>query len=146
MLEQARARLAPSTQYVVADLADPLPAGRWDGVVSALAIHHLDHADKRALFARVHEALRPGGVFANAEQVAGPTPALDRHLCDWHAQSAARLGASEAEWHAAEERMRVDQCADVETQLGWLRGAGFADADCLFRDHRFAVIVARRRR
>jgi tRNA (cmo5U34)-methyltransferase len=36
----------------------------------------------------------------------------------------------------------VDRCATVEKQLGWLREAGFADADCLFKDHRFAVIVA----
>ena len=28
--------------------------------------------------------------------------------------------------------------------MTWLRAAGFGDADCLFRDHRFAVLVARR--
>src|SRR5262249_24416664 len=36
---------------VIADLADPLPAGPFDLVVSALAIHHLDGAGKQALFA-----------------------------------------------------------------------------------------------
>jgi hypothetical protein len=34
-------------------------------------------------------------------------------------------------------------CASVEAQLAWLRDAGFADADCLFQDHRFAVLVGR---
>jgi tRNA (cmo5U34)-methyltransferase len=37
--------------------------------------------------------------------------------------------------------MRFDRCATVEDQLVWLREAGFAGADCLFKDHRFAVIV-----
>ena len=32
----------------------------------------------------------------------------------------------------------------AEAAAGWLRDAGFADADCLFKDHGFAVLVARR--
>jgi cyclopropane fatty-acyl-phospholipid synthase-like methyltransferase len=43
----------------------------FDAIVSALAIHHLEDAEKRSLFARIHERLRPGGVFVNAEQVVG---------------------------------------------------------------------------
>jgi tRNA (cmo5U34)-methyltransferase len=94
------------------------------------------------LFARIHAALRPGGVFVNAEQVAGPTPLLDQLYRDWHASAAAKLGATPEQWRAAQERMLVDQCADLDSQLAWLRAAGFADVDCLFRDHRFAVMVA----
>jgi tRNA (cmo5U34)-methyltransferase len=144
MLEQARAALGSRAQLHVADLADPLPPGPFDAIVSALAIHHLDDAGKQALFARVHAALPPGGVFVNAEQVAGPTPALDRCYRAWHEASARALGATDDEWAAAEERMRHDRCADVESQLRWLRDAGFDAADCLFKDHRFAVLVARR--
>ena len=144
MLEQARARVGAGATLITGDLVDPLPAGPWDAVVSALAIHHLPDSAKRELFARVHAALRPGGVFVNAEQVAGPTPMIDQHYRDWHAQMAAVLGASAEEWSAALERMRVDQCADVESQLTWLRNAGFGDVDCPFRDHGFAVIVALR--
>jgi len=144
MLEQARATLGPRAQLHVADLADPLPPGPFEAVVSALAIHHLDDAGKQALFARVHAALPPGGVFVNAEQVAGPTPWLDRRYRAWHEASARALGATDAEWAAAQARMRHDRCADVESHLGWLRDAGFDAADCLFKDHRFAVLVGRR--
>ncbi len=43
MLAQAREALrADDVTYVERDLADPLPDGPWDAVVSALAIHHLD--------------------------------------------------------------------------------------------------------
>jgi tRNA (cmo5U34)-methyltransferase len=38
--------------------------------------------------------------------------------------------------------MAFDRCASVEDQLRWLRGAGFEHVDCLFKDHRFAVIAA----
>src|SRR4051812_20230394 len=60
MLEQARAALGDRAQLHVADLADPLPDGPFDAVVSALAIHHLDDAGKQALFARVRAALPRG--------------------------------------------------------------------------------------
>ena len=140
MLAEAPAGVAT----VVADLRDPLPAGPWDAVVSALAIHHLYDGEKAALLRRVHAALAPGGVFVNAEQVAGPTALLDDANATWHARRAAELGASDDEWSGAVERMRHDRTATVERQLAWLREAGFADADCLFKDHRFAVLFARR--
>lgn len=144
MLAEARGALGDAAAYVTADLADPLPAGRWDAVVSALAIHHLGDAGKRDLLARIHEALMPGGVFVNAEQVGGPTAVFDRHYADWHERSARALGASEEIWAASAARKGMDRCASVEVQLGWLRGAGFADADCLFKDRCFAVLVALR--
>lgn len=149
MLDQARAELgddASRTAYVTADLTDPLPGGpaSFCAVVSALAIHHLDDAGKRDLFARAYAQLKPGGVFVNAEQVAGPTPRLDALYRAWHESSARAAGSDDAEWEAAEERMRFDRCATVEDQLVWLREAGFEDVDCRFQDHRFAVLVARK--
>lgn len=143
MLAQARTRLGDSPRYVVADLGDALPEGPWDAVVSALAIHHLDDPGKRALFARVREALAAGGVFVNAEQVAGESPWLDAVYVERHERAARALGATDAEWAAATQRMSHDVCATVDDQLAWLREAGFADAGCLWRDGRFAVLVAR---
>jgi tRNA (cmo5U34)-methyltransferase len=144
MLDQARAALGDRHSFVVGDLGDPLPGDGYCAAVSALAIHHLDDAGKRALFARVHDAVAPGGLFVNAEQVAGPTPLFDDLYASWHESSSRALGASDADWAGAKERMAHDQTADVESHLRWLREAGFADADCLFKDYRFAVMVARR--
>jgi tRNA (cmo5U34)-methyltransferase len=144
MLDQARERLGDRASYAVRDLGDPLPSGPWDAVVSALAVHHLDDAGKRALFARVHDALAPGGIFVNAEQILGPTPALDAEYLARHHAAALALGASEQEWQAALRRMEHDRCATVADQLAWLAEAGFADVDCPWRENRFAVLAARR--
>jgi tRNA (cmo5U34)-methyltransferase len=146
MLREARERLGAATGEVhVADMAGELPSGPYDAVVSALAIHHLQHADKRALFRHVGDRLRPGGVFVNAEQVAGPTDALTQVYERMWARDCTALGASEAELDGARERMRHDRCADVETQLGWLREAGFAPVDCVYKSWRFAVMAGFRR-
>ncbi len=77
MLEVAREvlPLANVESVVVADLSSPLLAGPFDLVVSALAIHHLDAAAKRALFTAVHDRLPQGGVFAMADVVLPDDPA-----------------------------------------------------------------------
>ncbi|MEX5712639.1 class I SAM-dependent methyltransferase [Parafrankia sp. FMc6] len=62
MLDRARARL-PTAHLHVSRLQDPLPAGPFDLVVSALAVHHLDGPAKADLFTRVAAVLRPGGRF-----------------------------------------------------------------------------------
>ncbi|MCW3038607.1 MAG: class SAM-dependent methyltransferase [Solirubrobacterales bacterium] len=150
MLDQARATLGDRlTDAHVADLEDPLPVGAEDGgpfcaIVSALAIHHLDDAGKRALMVRIHDGLRPGGLFVNAEQVAGSTPVLNARYRAQHEAQARALGATDAEWDAAVQRMSHDRCSPVEDQLRWLREAGFTDVDCVFSDGRFAVLSGRR--
>ncbi|MFC0007090.1 class I SAM-dependent methyltransferase [Micromonospora siamensis] len=129
---------------VRADLTDPLPSGRYDAVVSALAIHHLDDDGKRALYRRAATALVPGGVFVNAEQVAGPTRALDRRYDEvWTARITA-LGSDAAEIAAARTRMRHDRPAPVAAQCDWLAEAGLVDVDCFFKEWRFAVFGGRR--
>jgi len=76
MLAAARQALPTDRveQVVVRRLEDPLPAGPFDLVVSALAVHHLESADKRLLFRRIAEALEPGGRFILADVVVPDDP------------------------------------------------------------------------
>jgi tRNA (cmo5U34)-methyltransferase len=142
MLIEAAERLGDAVSAVhVADMSSGLPDGPFDAIVSALAIHHLDDAAKRRLFARAHAAIVPGGVFVNADQVAGPTDALTAiYTATWERDCRA-LGATDEELHDAYERMRHDRCADVESQLMWLRQAGFSAADCVSKSWRQAVLA-----
>jgi tRNA (cmo5U34)-methyltransferase len=138
MLAVARQRLG-DVPTLVADLTDELPAGPFDAVVSALAIHHLDDAAKRDLFRRIRAVLRPGGTFVNAEQVAGPTPWHQAQYEAAHERDARALGTDDAEWEAALGRMAHDRCSSVEDQVAWLRDAGFDRVDVAFKRYRFAV-------
>jgi len=40
--------------------------------------------------------------------------------------------------------MREDICSPVEKQLQWMREAGFSDADCWYKENRFAVLAGTR--
>ncbi len=98
--EAMLARLAVPAELAVGRLQDALPSGPYDLVVSALAVHHLDGAQKRDLFARVHDALRPGGRFVLGDVVV-------------------------AERAVAPLTDDYDKPDRAEDQLAWLEAAGF---------------------
>lgn len=141
MLEQARARFPANDQveYRVADMADADLGGEWDLVISALAIHHLSDDEKSDLYRRIRHALKPGGLFINAEQVAGPNQIADERYSRIWLEQIRQLGVSEQEIDKARDRMSYDKCASVGSQLQWLTDAGFSDVDCSFKAWRFAV-------
>lgn len=143
MLEQAKQRFSgkQGVSFEVADMESANLGGPWDAVISALAIHHLADDAKKDLFHRIQAALRPTGLFINAEQVAAPTKqGEERNIRVWNRQIRA-LGAPEEEIAKAAERMAFDRCASVDDQMAWMKKAGFADVDCIFKSWRFAVLV-----
>ena len=146
MLGKAKERLAndSNVSFETADyVTAPLGEG-YDAIVSALSIHHLDDATKKLLFKKIHAALRPGGVFVNAEQVAGPTPDLDKLYKELWLQQVREAGATPQQIADSLYRQQDDRCASVEDQLKWLREAGFVDVDCWFKDNRFGVLAGTR--
>jgi tRNA (cmo5U34)-methyltransferase len=131
MLGEARGRFVDDVcvEFVRHDMAETLPAfGRFDAVVSSLAIHHLEDERKRSLYGEVFDLLEPGGVFANFEHVASPT----RHL---------HLAFFTAIGEPLENEDPSDRLLDVETQLRWLREIGFDDVDCYWKWLEMALLV-----
>jgi tRNA (cmo5U34)-methyltransferase len=131
MLAAAARRFAGDgrVELVEHDLGAPLPElGRFDAVVSSMAIHHLEHERKRSLYAEVFERLEPGGVFANFEHVASPTRRL-------------HLAFFEAIDEPLEHEDPSDKLLDVETQLKWLGELGFDDVDCYWKWLEMALLI-----
>lgn len=135
MLSRLRTRFAaePRVRVVAHDLSRPLPVslGSFDAVVSSFAIHHVEHPRKRALYEEVFRLLRPGGVFCNLEHVASPTGTL-------HERFLAALQTSPGEEDPSNKLL------DVETQLAWLRQAGYVDVDCHWKWRELALLAGAR--
>lgn len=146
MLDVARARFKESSRHTI-QLLDSRKLefnNQFDVVVSALSIHHLDHAGKRDVYARLFQALKPGGVFIHAEQVLGPTPELEALYQQTWVDGIRAAGLAEERLNAALERIREDQNAPLFDQLKWLSEIGFRDVDCWFKYYRFAVFGGRK--
>lgn len=129
MLERARARFDADARVTLrtGDLREPLAVpGPFDLVTSGFAIHHVDDDRKRSLFAEVLALLVPGGTFANLEVVASPSPELQ-------AAFEAAIGRPGGD--------PEDRLAPVDAQLAWMRDAGFAQVDCMWKWRGFALLV-----
>lgn len=148
MLEETR-RTAGDPARLETRLFD-LAADDWrtyDGelraVVSSLAVHHLDGGGKRTLFADLHRALRPGGVFVLADVIRPATRLGDGIAArmwdeETRRRSQARDGTlaayerfSAAGWNHFHDEAPdpVDKPSAVREHFDWLGEAGFTDVD-----------------
>jgi tRNA (cmo5U34)-methyltransferase len=143
MLERAGVQLAGYAgrwQAVSGDLndsawRDALPTGRYDAIVSGLAIHHLPLERKRTLFAELLALLEPGGVFVNMDYVAIDGPL--RGLFDEEMLAAALRAERESGGTRAAHEVDLEDDDDrpdtVEDQMRWLRDAGFEQVEVHFK-------------
>ncbi|RYG67226.1 class I SAM-dependent methyltransferase [bacterium] len=146
MLEVAQQRFAGESgfDFRVEDyIAAPLN-GRFDIVVSGLSLHHTPHDQLPGVFSKIFEVLQPGGFFINADQTLGVNVGNEDKIAQMWEKGCRERGATEAEIAGALERMRADLTAPLETQLEWMRGAGFAEVECWYKNWRFAVYSGRR--
>jgi len=147
MLDMARQRFAmrSGTEYIVCDYSQMDLGGPYDIVCSALSIHHLSPEDKRQLFGRIFSALKPGGMFVNADQADGETPYFSQRYLDyWNAFL--RSGPMTEAQHAGilKRRDTLDRNEKLSVQLMWLAEAGFSDVDVVYKNRTFIVTVARK--
>src|SRR5262249_35120612 len=118
MLSYAR-EAVPAADLHVARLQDTLPAGEFDLVFSALAVHHLDALEKADLFRRIASQLKPGGRFVLGDLIVPDDPADI----------------------VTEIEDDYDKPSSATDQLQWLTAAGLT-ASLTWREKDLAVLVA----
>ncbi len=147
MLEQSRAKFGADGRFSFREL--DIVSGEfgsdWDRIISSFVIHHLPHEQKRTVFAKVFAALKPGGMFVNIDQVQACSQAVqDIHVRLWK-KDALKAGAHEQDLEDGITRMEaMDINADLDDQVLWLKKAGFAGVEVVYRNYFWAVFVARK--
>jgi tRNA (cmo5U34)-methyltransferase len=149
MIAIAKAKLAryPQVRYVVADFQSFDFDGKYDAVVSSLALHHLPtDADKQNLYRRIYENLNAGGVFYNADVILAPNGFLqDMYMNEWRRFMAMHISKEEIEGEWIPKHQQEDHPARLADQLAWLSNIGFADVEVLWKYYNFAVYGGVRR-
>jgi tRNA (cmo5U34)-methyltransferase len=147
MIERARDKLRPyrsRVDLVAGDLGQ-FPAGKYDAVLSALAIHHLADRDKWRLFRKVYRLLPKGGYFGDGDDHLPEDSTFDNR----YAQVASMLserGSPSAAWSMPQEvwheHERFDHPCAVATELAALERAGFRHVGNPWRFYGQAVVWA----
>jgi len=149
MIAVAKGKLArhPEVRYLEADFQFFDFSGKYDAVVSSLAIHHLlTDPDKQTLYRRIYENLNAGGVFYNADIILAPNDFLqDTYMNEWRRFMAMNISKDEIEGEWIPKHQQEDHPAKLADQLSWLSGIGFTDVDVLWKYYNFAVYGGIRR-
>jgi len=143
MLKIAKNKLSnySGISYILSDFRDLDMDDDYHVVISSLALHHLEtDADKIAFYQKIYDALVPGGVFYNADNVLGPSKYLqDLYLKKWKEFMNKNLSLEEIEnkWiplHHAEDRP-----AKIMQHTEWLKEAGFKQVEVVWKYYNYGV-------
>jgi tRNA (cmo5U34)-methyltransferase len=141
MLSKARERFDsnPNIEYLTLDFINAPIAGKYDVVVSALALHHTPQEQLKGVFQKIFNALENGGYFINADQTLGTTPENEDKYAQAWLNGVKAKGCTDGDIEVAIERMKADKTATLQNQLNWLSEVGFIQVDCWYKNYRFAV-------
>jgi len=120
---------------------------RYDVVVSALAIHHLQDREKWTLFRRVYRSLSPGGYFGDGDDHLPEDPLFDSRyaqIASAEFSTAPPRGpyrSPQVAWH---EHERFDHPCTLEAEVAALRRARFPHVGVPWRYYGQAVVWAYR--
>ena len=142
MLEVARERCAEfgdRVHFIERSFTDALPT--CDAVVACIALHHVkDIRAKGKIYRNIFQALRPNGIFANADCVMSETPAVRAASYDSWAKFMEEQGLSHTE---AQQQFaqwaKEDYYPSLAIELRLLAAAGFSEPDCFWRTAPFTV-------
>jgi tRNA (cmo5U34)-methyltransferase len=116
----------------LATLAGGVGAG---AVVASLALHHVPELErKRALYARIYDALVPGGVFLNADITVHEAGAEHARAYRTWAAGMGRAGIEAAEAEALFAKWAgEDRYYPLAVELDLLATAGFPRPECFWK-------------
>lgn len=112
-------------------------AESFDAAVSFQSLHHFVPEKKRALFARLAKALKPGGVYVQCDYAAESEESEARYF-----QEFARL---KREAHLPEDAFyHYDTPLTEEHEMQLLREAGFARVEKVWKQENTTLLMARK--
>lgn len=122
---------------LIADSYLEFPFGehRFDYVISVMSIHHFLHDTKVGLYTRIHNALKPGGLYIEGDYVVSPQREVE--LLERYHQLMRQL-----KQHGDANLYHIDIPFSAATQRQLLAQAGFKKVEVRWQKKEAAVLVA----
>lgn len=142
MLQMAQAKLQnfSDVTYQAANFSEFEFEPKYDLVISSLALHHLESDQaKKDFFRKIYQALKPNGIFYNADVVLAASEKLQtKYMEKWTAFTARNLSEAEVQNNLVRYK-NEDMPAKLNDQLTWLTEVGFKDVEVIWKYYNFAV-------
>jgi SAM-dependent methyltransferase len=154
----------PRVSVVATDLADPrwvtdLPAGQFDAVLTATALHWLPLDQQRQLYVDLAALVRPGGLFANVDTMPTTKSGLGRAVDRFRERRMTSADPWESWWHEVsldpqltaavgnrhavfDARTHEEFTPPGEWHTDALLAAGFSEASVVWRSYQDALVAA----
>lgn len=152
MLGVARKRFcgARNVKFMVADYAKNFDfrakgGEKFDLIISALSIHHLEDEEKRKLFSKIHGALPAGGAFANHDQFCAEGAEMNEMFSRYWEGKIFSSGLSQDDLSKWKERQKLDRECSVQQEIQMMKAGGFENAECVFQCQKFAALAGIKR-
>ena len=145
MLEMSKKKLSgfSGIKFEQADLINYRFKEKYHAIVSCLALHHFAPDEKKmSFYRRLYKALKPGGVFLNADIIlADNKKTQDVYLKKWGEFILGNLPDADMKENLR-RYYREDRPNKLNVELVWLKKAGFSSVDVHFKYYNFAVYGA----
>lgn len=147
MLELAAKKLTgfKNCTFIHADFYQFEFPKKYDAIVSSLALHHLvTDQDKIIFYEQIYEALKPNGVFINADVILGSNEQIQaQYMKKWFDFMAKKCTTEEMET-CKMNYQKEDYPASLINHINWLTKVGFTDVDVIWKYYNFAVYGGRK--
>lgn len=127
--------------YCVSDYLEQYPTEKFDAVISALSIHHLENLDKEKLFGKVYNSLNDGGVFVNYDQFCADSEQMSEKYNRYWENELENGGLSSRDIQLWHERRTLDKECSVLQEIEMMKRSGFSSVQCVYSCRKFAVIM-----
>ena len=135
---------AKNISFQVKDYLKDFPAEKFDAIISALSIHHLEDADKFKLFEKIYTALTDEGIFVNYDQFCAETATAESWYKRYWQRQLLESDLTDRDLELFAERVKLDRECTVGGECEMLRRAGFKIVQCVYTCQKFSVIVAKK--
>ncbi|MCP3660165.1 MAG: class I SAM-dependent methyltransferase [Bacteroidetes bacterium] len=136
MLKAAKTKLNKYSDitYILKDFDKLKFTGKFDLIISSLALHHLEtDENKKQFYQKIYAALKKDGVFYNADVTKGATAYLEKmYLTQWIEFMQMQLKDEEIKEYI-KIRNRSDIPVSLDKHITWLKEIGFKNVDVVWK-------------
>lgn len=146
MLKSAKAKIGSNATYIQGDFNNFEFPGKFDAVVSSLALHHLEtDDDKKEFYHKMYEAMNKDGIHLNAENVLSGDPFLQKlYIENWRNYMRQSFSDEEIDnvWLAGyyddDRPITLAKHAEIMSKVG------FRNFDVILKEFNFALLYCQK--